>query len=43
MSNECTRDQYPFNGQMRTGTGPTLVYSIHDHYKCEIVNTSEMG
>ena len=25
-SNECTRDQYPFNGQMRTGTGPALVY-----------------
>ena len=25
MSNECTRDQYPFNGQMRTGTGPALV------------------
>ena len=21
-ANECTRDQYPFNGQMRTGTGP---------------------
>ena len=20
-SNACTRDQYPFNGQMRTGTG----------------------
>ena len=25
MSHECTRDQYPFNGQMRTGTGPALV------------------
>ena len=24
-SNECTRDQYPFNVQMRTGTGPALV------------------
>ena len=26
-SNECTRDQCPFNGQMRTGTGPALVYN----------------
>ena len=25
MSHECTRDQYPFNGQMRTGMGPALV------------------
>ena len=25
MSNECTCDQYPFNGQMRMGTGPALV------------------
>ena len=25
-SNECTRDQYSFNGKMRTGTGPALVY-----------------
>ena len=25
MSHECTRDQYPFNEQMRTGTGPALV------------------
>ena len=25
-SNECTRDQYPFNGQMHTGTA--LVYTI---------------
>ena len=26
MSHECTCDQYPFNGQMHTGTGPALVY-----------------
>ena len=26
MSHECTCDQYPFNGQMDTGTGPALVY-----------------
>ena len=25
MSHECTRYLYPFNGQMRTGTGPALV------------------
>ena len=25
MSNECTRDQCIFNGQIRTGTGPALV------------------
>ena len=24
-SNECIRDQYPFNGKMHTGTGPALV------------------
>ena len=27
-SNECTRDQDPFNGKMRTGTGPALVRGI---------------
>ena len=25
MFHECNRDQYPFNGQMCTGTGPALV------------------
>ena len=25
-SNECTRDQYPFNGQMRTDMDPALVF-----------------
>ena len=25
-SNECTRDQYPFNGQMRTSAVESLVY-----------------
>ena len=25
-SNECTRDKYPFNGQMRTGTA-LVVYN----------------
>ena len=24
-SNECTHDQYPFNGRIGTGTGTTLV------------------
>ena len=33
MSHECTRDQYPFNGQMRTGTGTSLIYKNGDqHY-----------
>ena len=30
-SNEGTRDQYSFNGQMRTGTGPALVETKPDH------------
>ena len=29
-SNECTRDQYSFNEQMRTGTGPALVVGNSD-------------
>ena len=32
-SNECTRDQYPFNGQMRTGTGPALVIIMLDTFR----------
>ena len=49
-SNVCTRYHYPFNGQMRTGTGPALVtcnvthaciyFDNTCHFKCMQCNCS---